>query len=292
MKLRAALRKGGRGGDVARTRTRTTTNTTTTSSSSSSSSAGEAVLDNINNNEPKNDSDDSQKTTKVTSLLLRRIRRTRHVSLGGLIAMIMLMGTLIALSVPTSLSLSSSGQQQQQRQQQVHNNNKVDDSNFQTLTSIPKNQNLNCSHILSIVTTNLPPPRQQSEWRKPLWVPSFAGSGSAGPSGKGDIVKGLINGKEELRKFDCISCPRALCLGGSPRFVHAKREDGVVDITLFSYVLCVFVYSHQVHTPEQPSLMFFLSFSFSLCFSRALSLFLVCLYGTEKKSRDGTFGWK
>ncbi len=39
-----------------------------------------------------------------------------------------------------------------------------------------------------------PPPRQQaSEWRKPLWVPSFPASGSASPTKKGDLTKELID---------------------------------------------------------------------------------------------------
>jgi len=37
-----------------------------------------------------------------------------------------------------------------------------------------------------------PPPRQEPEWRKPLWIPSFPSSGSASPSNKGDLVKDLI----------------------------------------------------------------------------------------------------
>ena len=39
-----------------------------------------------------------------------------------------------------------------------------------------------------------PQPRlQESEWRKPLWVPSFPASGSASPSKKGDLTKQLID---------------------------------------------------------------------------------------------------
>eukprot|EP00934_Nitzschia_sp_Nitz4_P008648 Nitzschia sp. Nitz4//scaffold10_size219509//51969//53054//NITZ4_001409-RA/size219509-processed-gene-0.225-mRNA-1//1//CDS//3329532863//8638//frame0 len=38
-----------------------------------------------------------------------------------------------------------------------------------------------------------PPPRKQSDWRKPLWVPSLPASGSASPSRKGDIVKSMID---------------------------------------------------------------------------------------------------
>jgi hypothetical protein len=38
-----------------------------------------------------------------------------------------------------------------------------------------------------------PPPRQESEWRRPLWVPSYPASGSASPSKQGDVVKDIID---------------------------------------------------------------------------------------------------
>lgn len=44
------------------------------------------------------------------------------------------------------------------------------------------------------------PPRKEDEWRKPLWIPSFPGSGSASPSKKGDIVKELIDGLTGLKQ--------------------------------------------------------------------------------------------
>ena len=53
-------------------------------------------------------------------------------------------------------------------------------SNFQDLS--------NCT--ISFVP---PSPRKESEWRKPLWIPSFPASGSASPSNQGDLVKELID---------------------------------------------------------------------------------------------------
>ena len=44
------------------------------------------------------------------------------------------------------------------------------------------------------------PPRKEAEWRKPLWVPSFPGSGSASPSKKGDVVKELIDSLTGLKQ--------------------------------------------------------------------------------------------
>jgi hypothetical protein len=39
------------------------------------------------------------------------------------------------------------------------------------------------------------PPAPKKEWKtKPMWLPSFPGSGSTGPTGKGDILRPLING--------------------------------------------------------------------------------------------------
>jgi hypothetical protein len=38
-----------------------------------------------------------------------------------------------------------------------------------------------------------PPSRKEADWRKPLWVPSFPGSGSSSPSKKGDVVKVMID---------------------------------------------------------------------------------------------------
>jgi hypothetical protein len=38
-----------------------------------------------------------------------------------------------------------------------------------------------------------PPPRQESEWRRPLWIPSYPASGSASPSKQGDVVKDIID---------------------------------------------------------------------------------------------------
>lgn len=46
----------------------------------------------------------------------------------------------------------------------------------------------NCS-----VTFVPPPARPESEWRRPLWIPSYPASGSASPSKQGDVVKDLID---------------------------------------------------------------------------------------------------
>ena len=45
----------------------------------------------------------------------------------------------------------------------------------------------NCS--LSFIP---PPPRKESEWRKPLWITAFPASGSSSPSKQGDLIKELI----------------------------------------------------------------------------------------------------
>jgi hypothetical protein len=45
----------------------------------------------------------------------------------------------------------------------------------------------------SIVWKPPAPRTKESEWRKPLWVPSFPASGSSSTSKKGDVVKVLIN---------------------------------------------------------------------------------------------------
>eukprot|EP00980_Cylindrotheca_fusiformis_P017630 scaffold5529_cov117-Cylindrotheca_fusiformis.AAC.7 len=37
------------------------------------------------------------------------------------------------------------------------------------------------------------PPRPESDWRKPLWIPSYPASGSASPSKQGDVVKAIID---------------------------------------------------------------------------------------------------
>lgn len=44
-------------------------------------------------------------------------------------------------------------------------------------------------------------PRAQSDWLKPFWVPSYASSGSANPTKKGDLVKQLTDSKFFLLAF-------------------------------------------------------------------------------------------
>lgn len=54
-------------------------------------------------------------------------------------------------------------------------------------TARTKYENCNISFVPPL------PRLQESEWRKPLWVPSFPASGSASPSKKGDLTKQLID---------------------------------------------------------------------------------------------------
>jgi hypothetical protein len=45
-----------------------------------------------------------------------------------------------------------------------------------------------------------PPPHPRTPWdTKPLWLPAFPGASSASHSGKGDIMKPLINGRKGMK---------------------------------------------------------------------------------------------
>lgn len=131
--------------------------------------------------------DPATTTTKIHRGPPRRMVTRRCIGVSGMVVVVVLL--LFSLAYTTNNTVSSN---------HTHNNdNNRETTHNRWVTSNRVLQNCSLSYQ--------PPPRrekEESQWRKPLWVPSYPASGSASPSRQGDVVKEVIDGTFQVCRDD------------------------------------------------------------------------------------------